>query len=121
MSPPPEGQEGAQKFNMLIQSFIFILIPLIAKLVIPYYPHKSLQDGLLVLSCLPTTISVCISQTQAAGGDMTTAIFNAIFANTIGVFLTPLLVVWMLGAGQGVSILGTLQGLGENTAVEHTL
>lgn len=36
---------------------------------------------------------------------MGTAIFNAIFANVIGVFLTPLLAIWILGAGKGVSLL----------------
>lgn len=43
---------------------------------------------------------------------MGTAIFNAIFANVVGVFLTPLLAIWMLGAGKGVSLLKTLNKLG---------
>ena len=42
---------------------------------------------------------------------MGTAIFNAIFANVVGVFLTPLLAIWMLGAGKGVSLLSTLSKL----------
>lgn len=42
---------------------------------------------------------------------MGTAIFNAIFANVAGVFLTPLLAIWMLGAGKGVSLLSTLAKL----------
>ena len=36
---------------------------------------------------------------------MGTAIFNAIFANVVGVFLTPLLAILILGAGKGVSLL----------------
>ena len=43
---------------------------------------------------------------------MGTAIFNAIFANVLGVFLTPLLAIYMLGAGRGVSLLSTLMKLG---------
>lgn len=43
---------------------------------------------------------------------MGTAIFNAIFANVLGVFLTPLLAIWMLGAGKDVSLLSTLNKLG---------
>lgn len=35
---------------------------------------------------------------------MGTAIFNAIFANVVGVFLTPLLAILLLGAGKGVSL-----------------
>jgi predicted Na+-dependent transporter len=42
---------------------------------------------------------------------MGTAIFNAIAANVMGVFLTPLLAVWIMGAGKGVSLLGTLNKL----------
>lgn len=43
---------------------------------------------------------------------MGTAIFNAIFANVLGVFLTPILAIYMLGAGKGVSLLSTLTKLG---------
>ena len=58
-----------------------------------------------MLSVLPCTINICVAQTLAAGGNMGTAIFNAIFANVCGVFLTPLLAIWTLGAGRGVSLL----------------
>eukprot|EP01041_Mallomonas_annulata_P004296 gene4296-8540_t len=108
----PEQRDSTIKFNLLIQLFNFGFMPLFAKLLVPFYPHQSLADGLLVLSCIPTTMSICISQTLAAGGDMTTAIFNAIFANTLGVFLTPLLAVFMIGAGGGVSLVQTLKKLG---------
>merc|ERR1711871_1598353 len=46
------------------------------------------------------------------GCDMGTAIFNAIFGNVIGVVLTPLLSISMLGASGSVSLLGTLRKLG---------
>jgi hypothetical protein len=42
------------------------------------------RDGLLALSILPCTINICVAQTLAAGGNMGTAIFNAIFANVLG-------------------------------------
>jgi sodium/bile acid cotransporter 7 len=70
------------------------------------------RDGLLVLSCLPPTINICVAQTLASGGDMATAIFNAIFGNVMGVFLTPILSIWLLGGGKGVSLLSTLNSLG---------
>jgi predicted Na+-dependent transporter len=40
---------------------------------------------------------------------MGTAIFNAIFANVVGVFLTPLLAILLLGAGKGVSLFRYIQ------------
>ena len=42
------------------------------------------RDGLLALSILPCTINICVAQTLSAGGNMGTAIFNAIFANVMG-------------------------------------
>jgi predicted Na+-dependent transporter len=42
------------------------------------------RDGLIVLSVIPGTINICVAQTLAAGGNMGTAIFNAIFGNVIG-------------------------------------
>jgi solute carrier family 10 (sodium/bile acid cotransporter), member 7 len=65
----------------------------------------------MVLACLPPTINMCISQTQASGGNMLTAIFNAVLGNFIGVFLTPILVIVLMGVGQGVSLIGTLKKL----------
>lgn len=112
LNSAPEQRKSATKFNMLIQAFAFLFIPIMAKILTPLYPHKALIDGLLVLSCLPPTLSICISQTQAADGDMTAAIFNAIFANAIGVFVTPLLTVWAIGTKSGGSLLATLLKLG---------
>ena len=65
-----------------------------------------------MLSCLPPTINICVAQTLASGRDMAKAIFNAIFGNVMGVFLTPILSIWLLGGGKGVSLLSTLNSLG---------
>lgn len=108
----PQEMQSATKTNAIIQLFNFAFIPLMAKLLSPYYPHAAFRDGLLALSVLPCTINICVAQTLAAGGNMGTAIFNAIFANVLGVFLTPLLAVVVMGTGKGVSLLGTLQKLG---------
>jgi hypothetical protein len=40
-----------------------------------------------VLACLPCTINICVAQTLAAGGNIATAIFNAIFANVLGRYM----------------------------------
>ena len=71
-----------------------------------------IRDGLTVLSCIPTTINICVAQTLACGGNMGTVIFNAVFANVFGVFATPLLSVWMLGQEKSVDLLDTLNKLG---------
>jgi len=97
----PDELQSAYKTNLTIQLYNFLFIPLFALLFAPLYPDKAFRDGLLVLSCLPCTINICVAQTLAANGNMGTAIFNAIFANVVGVFLTPLLSIWLLGAGKG--------------------
>eukprot|EP01035_Chromulina_nebulosa_P020491 gene20491-26585_t len=84
----------------------------IVKLLAPIYPEPLFRDGLLVLAALPCTINICVAQASAAGASMPTAIFNAIFSNVSGVFITPLLAVWLLGAGKGVSLFNTLRKLG---------
>lgn len=38
-----------------------------AKLLSPLYPHSQYANGILLLSCLPGTINVCVAQTLSAG------------------------------------------------------
>ncbi|KAJ1623963.1 putative sodium bile acid cotransporter [Pavlovales sp. CCMP2436] len=58
---------------------------------------SGLLDGLLVTACLPTTVNMCVLMTQKAGGNVALAITNAVIANTLGVFVTPLLLFSVLG------------------------
>lgn len=108
----PEEVAKSAKSNLFIQMFNFGFIPIIVKYLAPLYPNKEFVDGLLLLGCLPCTINISVAQTLSAGCDMGTAIFNAIFGNVVGVFLTPLLSIAMLGASSSVSLLGTLKKLG---------
>lgn len=108
----PEQVAKSAKSNLFIQLFNFGFIPVIVKFLAPLYPNKEFVDGLLLLGCLPCTINISVAQTLSAGCDMGTAIFNAIFGNVVGVFLTPLLSIAMLGASSSVSLLGTLRKLG---------
>ena len=57
----------------------------------------SLRDGLLILTCLPTTINVCVILTTAAGGSVATSLWNAVISNMAGIFITPLLLLRFFG------------------------
>lgn len=46
---------------------------------------------------LPCTINLCVALTRSANGNTAAAIFNAVFGNFIGIFVSPLLVLYMLG------------------------
>lgn len=42
---------------------------------------QALLDGLLILSCLPTTVNMCIFLTAASGGNVASSLWNAIVSN----------------------------------------
>jgi sodium/bile acid cotransporter 7 len=110
-SDPVELKKQA-KTNVLIQVWNMGFMPLCAWLMAGYYPDKQFVEGLLILSVVPQTINISVAQTMAAGANMGTAIFNAIFGNLMGVLLTPLMAVLLVGTGQDVSLLHTLKKLG---------
>ena len=49
------------------------------------------------MSCLPTTVNMCVVLTQSAGGSVASALFNAVLGNLLGIFATPLLIFHFLG------------------------
>jgi sodium/bile acid cotransporter 7 len=66
-----------------------------------YFPTlltPALLDGLLILTCLPTTVNMCIFLTAAAGGNVASSLCNAVISNLGGIFLTPALLMRFFGA-----------------------
>ena len=59
---------------------------------------EALVDGLLILTCLPTTVNMCMILTTASCGNTAAALSNAIFSNLGGIFLTPALLFRFFGA-----------------------
>lgn len=53
-----------------------------------------LLDGTVILACIPTSVSMSVVMTKAAGGNEAVAVCNASGGNILGVFLTP---AWVLG------------------------
>lgn len=80
------------KLNGLIGLVIFGLWPFIIGLPLKYlltnvFPNlipPALVDGLLIMTCLPTTVNMCIMLTSAAGGNVATSICNAVLTNLAG-------------------------------------
>lgn len=95
------------KMNSLVQLSTFAAWPYLIGLPLKYILSKplfldffpeALIDGLLILTCLPTTVNMCVILTTAAGGNTASALCNAIISNLAGIFLTPALLFRFFGA-----------------------
>lgn len=87
----------AVRMNVAIQLVTFAAWPVAGLAVrslsqaarVPVTP--ALLDGVVAVSCLPTTVNMCVVLTQAAGGNVALALTNAVMSNMLGVVVTPLL------------------------------
>lgn len=94
------------KLNGLVQAASFVgwpylvglpLTRLLATLLRGVFPQP-LLDGLLILACLPTTVNMCVILTANAGGNVASALCNAVLSNLLGIFATPALLFRFFGA-----------------------
>jgi sodium/bile acid cotransporter 7 len=67
--------------------------------------------GLYATAVLPTTISSNIVFTQASGGNVVATTFNAALANVMGIFISPLLLSFMLRTTGSIIPLEELLGI----------
>lgn len=83
------------KLHLLVHGSTFIIFPLIAFALKPFFTSPEdevLWIGLLFLCALPSTVSSSVVMVSIAGGNLPAAIFNASISSLLGVFITPL---WM--------------------------
>ncbi|KKW67350.1 bile acid:sodium symporter [Lampropedia cohaerens] len=89
------------RLHLLIFSCTFILFPLLGLLLRPLITPlvgPQLYLGVLYLCALPATVQSAIAFTSLARGNIPAAICSAAASSLIGIFLTPLLVLWLMGA-----------------------
>jgi len=90
------------RLNGIVQTSSFVLwpllmIPLTTALRSGHALPPTIIDGLTILSCLPTTINMCVVLTSKAGGNVAAALCNAVFGNMAGIFVTPALLLHFFG------------------------
>lgn len=93
------------RVHVYIQIFIFIIVPVyfyLSSLIFRDTFGPEVILGIYALAALPCTISSCIVFTQTAGGNVVATVFNAAFANIIGVFLSPLILSLLLRSSDGI-------------------
>ena len=106
------------RLHLYVQSLIFVLVPIYFFATARLFENAldgTLLIGFFALAALPTTISSCIIFTQSAEGNVVATMFNAALANTVGVFLSPIILSLMVRSSGGslplselASILGGL-------------
>ena len=106
---------GHWRLHTLVQVFSFVIIPLTLWPLAWVATHLGmpavLADGFLVLACVPTTIASCVIFTRTARGNEAAALCNAIGGNLIGLLISPLLIVLLIGVHGDAPILSVLKQL----------
>ncbi|RNE48112.1 bile acid:sodium symporter family protein [Corynebacterium alimapuense] len=94
------------RLHLMILAFTFLAFPLIGwalqpmTLIIP----EELYLGILYLTLVPSTVQSSVAFTSIAKGNVAGAIVAASASNLAGVFLTPLLVMAFMSAGDGITV-----------------
>lgn len=94
------------RLHLVILAFTFVAYPLIGVLARPttLLISSELYQGLLFMTLVPSTVQSCVTMTGIARGNVSGAVVAASLSSLVGVLVTPLLVMLLMGAGDGVHI-----------------
>jgi sodium/bile acid cotransporter 7 len=90
------------RLHLLVLLFTFGLFPLLGLLLKPVFAWSlspELAVGMLFLCTLPATVQSAIAFTGMARGNVAAAVCSASASSLIGVFVTPMLVSWLVVPG----------------------
>lgn len=98
------------RLHAVILSFTFLVYPLVGLLARPTtaFLSEDLYQGLLFMSLVPSTVQSSVALTGVARGNVSGAVVAASVSSLVGVVATPLLVMWLMGAGDGVQVDATV-------------
>lgn len=91
---------GHWRLHLLVFSCTFILFPLLGLALRPALEPllgTELFMGMLYLCALPATVQSAIAFTSLARGNIAAAICSAAASSLLGIFITPLLVAFLMG------------------------
>lgn len=94
------------RLHLTILAFTFVVYPLIGIALRPLTAVIShdMYLGVLFLTLVPSTVQSSVAFTSIAKGNVAGAIVSASASNLVGVIVTPLLVMLLMGTGGGVHI-----------------
>jgi solute carrier family 10 (sodium/bile acid cotransporter), member 7 len=85
-----------QVFNFgLVSGTVFLFSRVLVRL---HWLDEVLANGMVICGCCPMAINVVIVLTASANGNEASAVFNTIFSNIVGIFLSPALILGYLGS-----------------------
>lgn len=101
---PREALQGLKHWRLhaVILGFTFVVFPILGLLLRPLSGGVLTHDlylGVLYICLVPSTVQSSINFTSIAGGNVAGAIVSASASNLLGVFITPLLVLGLMGTG----------------------
>jgi solute carrier family 10 (sodium/bile acid cotransporter), member 7 len=111
---PAAAWQGLKSWRLqgLILAATFVFFPLLGVLaslgLSPFLPGN-LLTGLVFLCTLPTAVQTATAFTGIARGNTAAAVCAASISNVLGILLTPLLVMLLLGATGSVSLDGVVR------------
>lgn len=85
-------KRGLADFSVLLVSLlvIFVISPVIALALARVPLATGVRIGLFLVAIMPTTLSSGVVMTAAAGGNMATALLITIVANSLAIFIIPM-------------------------------
>ena len=94
------------RLHLTILAFTFVVYPLIGIALRPLtaFISHDMCLGILFLTLVPATVQSLVAFTSIAKGNVAGAIVSASTSNLVGVFITPALVMLLMGTGGGVHI-----------------
>lgn len=94
------------RLHLTILAFTFVAYPLVGLALRPLSAliGNEMYQGILFLTLVPSTVQSSVAFTSVAGGNVSGAIVAASTSNLVGVLATPLLVMLLMGAGDGIHI-----------------
>jgi len=102
---------GNWRLHLTVLGSSFVLFPLIGLALragLNGWVDRAMLDGIVFLCVLPSTVQSSIAFTAIARGNVPAAVCSASLSNLLGIFVTPVLVGFVLvtgsGTGGGVSL-----------------
>ncbi|QRJ57863.1 bile acid:sodium symporter [Corynebacterium macginleyi] len=94
------------RLHVIILAFTFAIYPLIGLALRPLtgFIADDIYMGILFLTLVPSTVQSSVAFTSIAKGNVSGAIVSASTSNLVGVFITPILVMVLMGTGSGLHI-----------------